>query len=80
VNFFGGLGSDKYDRQYSDRYLLKRTGQYFAAHKRRVAIILGLVVVFSITGTLYPVLIAAGVNALETGAPAEEGGPHIEDH
>lgn len=70
--FFGNLQSDKYDRQYTDGYLLKRTAQYFAPHRRRMIVIVVLVIVFAITGALYPLLITVGVNALETNAPVEQ--------
>lgn len=65
----GSLGADKYDRQYSDRYLFRRLAGYFAPHRRRVFAIVVLVLLFAITGSLFPVIISAGVNALEQGAP-----------
>lgn len=72
MGFFGNLAADKYDRQYSDGYLLRRTVEYFKPHRNRLILIVVLVIIFAVTGTLYPVLISAGINALEAGAPAAE--------
>lgn len=61
---FGGLQSDKYDRQYSDFYLFKRIGDYIVEHKLPVALaLLG----FLITGAaraFRPVFISAAVDEL----------------
>jgi ATP-binding cassette subfamily B protein len=72
MGLFGNLAADKYDRQYSDGYLLQRTAAYFKPHRSRLVVIVVLVVIFAITGTLYPVLISAGINALEAGASDQE--------
>lgn len=65
MGFFGGLDKDKYDRQYSDTYLLKRLTSYFSGQRHRVVIMtmMGLVVSFVLAFT--PILIAEGVDALE---------------
>jgi ATP-binding cassette subfamily B protein len=63
------LGADKYDRQYSDRYLLKRVLTYFQPYRRRVYAIAVLVIGFAITGAMFPLIIAVGVDALARQAP-----------
>ena len=35
MSFFEGLNAEKYDRQYSDRQLLARIGEYFKPQTRR---------------------------------------------
>lgn len=65
MGFFTGLDKDKYDRQYTDSYLLKRLWSYFSDQKGRVVIISALGVVVSILLALLPILISIGVDALE---------------
>ncbi len=61
---FGGLQSDSYDRQYDDRYLFKRIGQYLAAHRQLVRLgLLGFIVV-GIARAVRPVLISAAIDEL----------------
>jgi ATP-binding cassette subfamily B protein len=62
---FGGLASDKYDRQYEDSYLIKRLASYFVSHKRRVQAIIVLLMVFAVIGSISPVIIASGIQALQ---------------
>ena len=62
---FGGLASDKYDRQYEDSYLIKRLASYFRPHMRRLQGIIGLLVIFAIIASISPVIIAGGVQALQ---------------
>src|SRR5574341_1223608 len=68
MGFFGGLDQDKYDRQYSDRYLLSRIWSYFRVYRARVigVTLLGLLMagLFALT----PILVAAAIEALEMGA------------
>lgn len=61
-----GLEADKYDRQYTDKYLLGRIAQYMGLYRRKVILVIGGFVTISIVGALRPILIAAGVGALET--------------
>lgn len=61
-----GLEADKYDRQYTDKYLLGRIAQYMGRYRRKVILVIGGFVTISIVGALRPILIAAGVGALET--------------
>ncbi len=65
MGFFNGLAADKYDRQYKDSYLISRVTTYFAPYKRRVAAVVVLVLAFAAIGAANPVIISAGVQALE---------------
>lgn len=62
---FNSLNQDSYDRLYSDGYLLKRIGSYFAHQKRTLWTIAGLLVFFSLLGTVFPVLIASSIDLLQ---------------
>jgi ATP-binding cassette subfamily B protein len=63
---FGGLGADKYDRQYDDRYLLSRLGSYFAPHRGRVLLVIALLTGFAVVAALVPVLISTGINIMRS--------------
>lgn len=64
--FFNSLDQESYDRQYTDTYLLNRIGSYFRHHRREMFIIGGTLISFSVTGALWPIIIAAGIDALES--------------
>ena len=61
---FGGLQSDKYDRQYSDLRLLKRIAAYVLQYKRAVSLTLAGFLIVGAARALRPVLISAGVDEL----------------
>lgn len=65
MGFFDSLNQDSYDRQYSDRYLLRRIWSYFRHERRTLLIIGGTLILFSIMGALVPVLIAMGVEMVQ---------------
>ncbi len=61
---FGGLQSDKYDRQYSDLQLLKRIAAYVVQSRLPVILTLAGFLVVGAARALRPVLISAGVDEL----------------
>lgn len=64
VPIMRGLEGDKYDRQYSDSYLLKRILHYFSTYRTQgISIIVGYFFL-AIVAALRPVLISAGINSL----------------
>lgn len=65
---FGNLDVEAYDRQYSDRDLVRRVASYFAPYKLRVAVVVAAVLLGSLLRAAMPVLIAEGVRELETAA------------
>ena len=66
-----GLGAEKYDRQYSDRELLRRIMTYFWRDRRRVMIVVAAVVLLSFLNAAPPLLIAFSVNFIaESGDPS----------
>lgn len=69
MGIFGGLQAEHYDRQYDDRYLLRRLGNYLGRHRRRVLIISVMVILFAALGSIIPLVISAGVDALSQDAP-----------
>lgn len=65
VPIMRGLESDKYDRQYSDGYLLRRIIMYFVPYKTGMMVIIGAFLLTSLVSALTPVFVAAGVGVLE---------------
>jgi len=65
MGFFNSLNQDTYDRLYSDRYLFRRIGSYFASEKRWLAVIALILVVYSILGTVVPVLISYAIEMVD---------------
>lgn len=57
-----GIDAEAYDRNYSDRQLLRRIGGYFRPQIERVAVISGLIALNSVMDMVLPVLIARGVD------------------
>ncbi|MBZ0296462.1 MAG: ABC transporter ATP-binding protein/permease [Anaerolineae bacterium] len=59
-----GLDADKYDRQYSDKYLIRRIANYFGKYRRQVIGILFAFGLLAVVAALRPVLVAAAVAGL----------------
>lgn len=66
MGFFGNLNADKYDRSYSDAYLFKRIWDYVRGQRTLLWGIIGSFSFLSVVSSLRPILIAWGVDALET--------------
>jgi ATP-binding cassette subfamily B protein len=59
------LSAEAYDREYTNRELVRRTGHYFAPYRRKAIAVVVLVSLLAILGAATPVLIAAGVGYLD---------------
>jgi ATP-binding cassette subfamily B protein len=66
MGFFAGLNTEKYDRQYSDRDLLRRMVGYFAPQKARMSAIIGLVIVMAALGAALPVIVSRIMDLLKS--------------
>jgi len=62
MGFFGSLTAEKYDRQYSDRELVRRIAHYFYPQRWRLVAIACFVLLMSGLGALNPVLVSRGVD------------------
>lgn len=62
MGFFSGLAAEKYDRQYSDKKLLKRILDYFKQQSNKLAIVGVTTVVRSIIEAIMPVIVARGLD------------------
>ena len=65
MGFFAGLNDEKYDRQYTDRDLLRRILEYFKPQTTRFVWVLVLVVILAGIGAALPVVVARMVDLLK---------------
>jgi ATP-binding cassette subfamily B protein len=65
MGFFAGLNEEKYDRQYTDRQLLKRILEIFKPQKVRLAWVSFLVLAMAAIGAALPVMVGWIVDMLE---------------
>ena len=60
-----GLASEAYDRQYSDRQLIKRLFSYFTPYRRALLMVAALVLLITVIGLLDPLVISKGIDAIQ---------------
>ncbi|MEW6286700.1 MAG: ABC transporter ATP-binding protein [Chloroflexota bacterium] len=65
MGFFAGLNDEKYDRQYTDRELVRRILGYFKPQAKRLAAVFVLVIVIAGIGAALPVVVSNMVNLLK---------------
>ena len=65
MGFFSGLNDEKYDRQYTDRDLVRRIVGYFGPQKKRLTVVSLLVMFIAGIGAAFPVVVSSMVNQLE---------------
>jgi ATP-binding cassette subfamily B protein len=65
MGFFAGLNDEKYDRQYSDRELMRRIIEYFKPQTKRLSWVIVLVVILAGIGAALPVVVARMVDSLK---------------
>ncbi len=64
MGFFSGLDTEAYDREYSDRELLKRINQYFNPHKTRLVWISALLILVAVSGASLPLIVSNSIDRL----------------
>ncbi len=64
MSFFGGLDTEKYDRQYSDRQLVGRIAEYFKPQVKRLSVVSVLVVAIAGVGATLPVVVSRAVDLI----------------
>lgn len=65
MGFFAGLNDEKYDRQYTDRELMRRIFDYFKPQKVRLAWTTVFVIAYAGIGAALPVIVARMVDMLK---------------
>ncbi len=64
MGFFAGLNDEKYDRQYSDRELVRRMVSYFNTQTSRLTLATVLIIIQSLIGASFPVVVSRMVDLL----------------
>jgi ATP-binding cassette subfamily B protein len=64
MGFFAAMDREKYDRQYTDRQLLRRMMDYFRLYSIKIIGIVILLIITALTGAFSPVIISRGVGML----------------
>ena len=64
MGFFSGLNDEKYDRQYTDRELVRRIIGYFKPQVKRLIAVAGFVIAYAGIGAALPVVVSNMVNLL----------------
>jgi len=64
MGFFAGLNDEKYDRQYTDRELMRRIMTFFKSQIKRLVWVTVLVIVLAGIGAALPVVVARMVDLL----------------
>jgi len=62
MGFFSGLGAEQYDRQYSDKKLLKRIIDYFETQSQRLVVIIITIIFRATIEAVTPVVVAKGLD------------------
>lgn len=65
MGFFAGLNDEKYDRQYTDRELMRRIFEYFKPQTKRLVWVIVLVVILAGIGAALPVVVSRMVDSLK---------------
>ena len=65
MGFFSSLDKEGYDRQYTDRQLVRRMLGYFRPYLKLLAVVLVLLFIIALAGAATPVLVSRGVDALK---------------
>jgi ATP-binding cassette subfamily B protein len=65
MGFFAGLNDEKYDRQYTDRELMRRIITFFKPQTKRLVLVIVLVIVLAGIGAALPVVVARMVDLLK---------------
>jgi ATP-binding cassette subfamily B protein len=68
-----GLEAEAYDRQYSDKELVRRMGHYFRPYRRKVAVITLAIFLIAAANAAVPLLVARGVNLMTDPASSAVG-------
>jgi ATP-binding cassette subfamily B protein len=65
MGFFRGLDTEAYDREYSDRELLRRIADYFAPHRGRVTVVALMIALIALVGAAQPIVVSRGLDRLQ---------------
>ena len=65
MGFFSSIGQEGYDRQYTDRELVRRMADYFLPYRRQLIVVAILLITIAAAGAANPVIVSRGVDLLK---------------
>lgn len=65
MGFFAGLNDEKYDRQYTDRVLVKRMVEYFGTQIKRLAFASIIIIALAFIGAALPIVVSRMVDLIQ---------------
>lgn len=65
MGFFAGLNDEKYDRQYTDRVLVRRMVEYFHSQTSRLLFASVVIIVLAVIGAALPVIVSRVVDTIQ---------------
>ncbi len=65
MGFFSSLDQEGYDRQYTDRELVRRMADYFLPYGKQLIVVAVLLVIIAGAGAANPVIVSRGVDLLK---------------
>jgi ATP-binding cassette subfamily B protein len=65
MGFFAGLNDEKYDRQYTDRALVRRMVEYFHSQTARLLFASLVIIVLAVIGVALPVIVSRMVDTIQ---------------
>ncbi len=65
MGFFSRLDTERYDRQYADRELIRRMAGYFRPHRVSLVWVVVLILIISFAGAVQPWVVSKGVDILQ---------------
>lgn len=71
MGFFAGLNDEKYDRQYTDRALVKRMVEYFGSQTKRLIFASILILLLAFIGAALPLVVKEVIDLIQT-QPTDE--------
>lgn len=68
MGFFANLDTEGYDRQYTDRELVRRIVLYFQPHRLAILLVTFLLLLLAVSEALAPVILARGIDVIRLDA------------
>lgn len=65
MGFFAGLNDEKYDRQYTDRALVRRMAAYFNSQTSRLLLASVVIIALAVIGAALPVIVSRVVDMIQ---------------
>lgn len=72
MGFFSGLATEAYDRQYTDKELVRRIVAYFKPHRKQMLSIAVQLILIAAASVIVPIMVSNALNTLDQRMPSNE--------